>query len=93
MTHGTPSAYTHGKCRCEDCKRAWRDYSASKRRERAESPGSAPRARTPRFIELLRYEMTPDGARPNLIRAQVIRSTDDGWQIFLSADDWVEAAL
>jgi hypothetical protein len=32
FTHGERSAYTHGKCRCADCKRANREYRAAQRR-------------------------------------------------------------
>lgn len=30
-THGTPSMYTNYKCRCDECKRAWRVYFRSYR--------------------------------------------------------------
>lgn len=30
MNHGTYSAYTTGKCRCDECKRAAREYKRSK---------------------------------------------------------------
>lgn len=32
FTHGERSSYTHGKCRCADCKRANREYRAAQRR-------------------------------------------------------------
>lgn len=30
-THGRPSTYNNGKCRCESCKAAIADYRASRR--------------------------------------------------------------
>jgi len=29
--HGTLAGYTHGRCRCEKCRRASRDYALSRR--------------------------------------------------------------
>lgn len=29
--HGTLSAYTHGRCRCQKCRRAFRDYNHGRR--------------------------------------------------------------
>ncbi|WP_100445319.1 tyrosine-type recombinase/integrase [Glycomyces xiaoerkulensis] len=38
--HGTTSAYTAGKCRCQHCRRAMADYRASRRAEGKDDPRS-----------------------------------------------------
>jgi integrase len=42
FTHGERSAYTHGKCRCTDCRRANREYRSSQRRMAGTPVRSAP---------------------------------------------------
>ena len=34
MTHGTLTAYTNGGCRCDVCRRGWRDYNRKRRGSR-----------------------------------------------------------
>lgn len=91
MTHGTTNAYQHGKCRCADCRAAWAAYV---RQRKADTSASDRKTRAPKpaaFIELVRWERTPDGAQLNTVRGRVIKADETGWHIFVSADDWVEA--
>jgi integrase len=39
LTHGTVYSYTHGKCRCEECREALRNYRSTQRRMKNPSKG------------------------------------------------------
>jgi hypothetical protein len=34
IAHGTYSKYTNHKCRCDDCRKAWTEYTRQRRRKR-----------------------------------------------------------
>lgn len=55
MNHGTIGAYTSGKCRCDDCRRAMTDYH----REHRGGPAD-PTGWREAFADLL-HELFPNG--------------------------------
>lgn len=40
--HGTISSYTNGRCRCDDCRRAMRTYTAARRARFKNDPSRIP---------------------------------------------------
>jgi hypothetical protein len=34
IAHGTASKYSNDRCRCEDCRKAWAEYTTSRKRQR-----------------------------------------------------------
>ncbi|MFP5219755.1 MAG: tyrosine-type recombinase/integrase, partial [Actinomycetes bacterium] len=63
--HGTLSAYTAGRCRCDRCRRAMADYWAGRREQGKDDP------RRPRVRET-------DGHLPGLVRPQGVAARDPG---------------
>lgn len=70
IRHGTLTAYTNQRCRCDDCRRAMRDYCGERRARRRGAGIAAPVAPVApplgydiyeRALGDLLHELAPDG--------------------------------
>lgn len=71
--HGTGRCYREG-CRCDDCRRAMREYNADLRRRKAEGGPIGPSGRV---IELPSASANSRGAGPGAVEAAVLEEISD----------------
>lgn len=90
--HGTMSAYTAGKCRCEHCRRAMADYRASRREQGKDDPRQARHWETDGYIPRRWFRenvIKPALAKAELdidIRMHILRHAHASWLLNGGAD-------